>query len=237
KAPELLAGGKFKCSDAYVCRFLHTHLCWSMHTLTQAAHKLPDDWEKQCEDQFMCLSHYIKMFNVPAELIINADQTGVCLIPAGNKTWALTGVKQVTTMAKEEKCQFTLMVASSASGDMLPFQSIHKGKTAASLPLAKAHARGESMGILWTAGVDTHWSSLRAMQAWVDKVLVLYIQTTVQHLMLPKHQRAICYIDTWSVHQSNELSAWMKHKHPNIKVTFVPTRCMYPFLIFILGLN
>ncbi|KAF9509948.1 hypothetical protein BS47DRAFT_1319917 [Hydnum rufescens UP504] len=230
KAPELLAGGKFKCSDAYVRCFLHTHLCWSMRTLTQAAHKLPDDWEKQCKDQFMCLSHYIKMFNVPAKLIINTDQTGVCLIPAGNKTWAPTGVKQVTTMAKEEKCQFTLMVASSAAGDMLPFQSIHKGKTAVSLPLAKAHARGELMGILWTAGGDTHWSSLAAMQAWVDKVLVPYIQTTVQCLMLPKCQRAICYIDAWSVHQSNELSAWMKHKHPNIKVTFVPpgTRILQP---------
>ncbi|KAF9515806.1 hypothetical protein BS47DRAFT_1293384, partial [Hydnum rufescens UP504] len=213
------------------------HLRWSMRTSTQAAHKLPDDWEKQCEDQFMRLSHYIKMFNVPAELVINADQTGVCLIPAGNKTWAPTGAKQVSTMAKEEKRQFTLMVASSAAGDMLPFQSIHKGKTVASLPLAKARARGESMGILWTAGGDTHWSSLGAMQAWVDKVLVPYIQTTVQRLMLPKRQRAICYIDTWSVHRSNELSAWMKRKHPNIKVTFVPAGCTYPLFFFNFGVK
>ncbi|KAF9520797.1 hypothetical protein BS47DRAFT_1257658, partial [Hydnum rufescens UP504] len=132
QAPHLLVDGRFKCSDPYIHCSLHNNLHWSMHTSTQAAHKLPDDWEMQCKDQVMCLSHYIKMFSVPPKLIINADQTGVCLIPAGNKSWAPTGAKQIATMAKE-KCQFTLMVALSTMGDVLPFQSIHKGKMVSAL--------------------------------------------------------------------------------------------------------
>ncbi|KAF9502731.1 hypothetical protein BS47DRAFT_1403181 [Hydnum rufescens UP504] len=202
KAPELLAGGKFKCSDAYVRRFLHTHLRWSMRTSTQAAHKLPDDWEKQCEDQFMRLSHYIKMFNVPAELVINADQTGV------------------STMAKEEKCQFTLMVASSAVGDMLPFQSIHKGKTAVSLPSAKARARGESMEFYGQLGVTPTGAPLE-----LCRHTIYSNHCTAPHASQTSKGHMLLYIDAWSVHRSNELSAWMKRKHPNIKVTFVPAGC------------
>ncbi|KAF9509098.1 hypothetical protein BS47DRAFT_1260518, partial [Hydnum rufescens UP504] len=149
----------FLSSTPYIHCFLHNNLHWSMHTSTQAAHKLPDDGEMQCKDQAMCLSHYIKMFSVPPKLIINADQTRVCLIPAGNKSWAPTGAKQIATMAKEEKHQFTLMVASSTAGDVLPFQSIHKGKMVSALDSVKHHVEGESMGILWTPGGMTHWSS------------------------------------------------------------------------------
>ncbi|KAF9516406.1 hypothetical protein BS47DRAFT_1257528, partial [Hydnum rufescens UP504] len=94
---------------------------------------LPNNWEEQCEDAFMCLSYHIKLFNIPSELVFNADQTGVCLVPAGDKTWAPTGTKQVATVAKEEKHQFSLMVATSPAGEVVPFQAIHKGKTAVSL--------------------------------------------------------------------------------------------------------
>jgi hypothetical protein len=74
-----------------------------MHTSTWATQKTPDNWEKLCEDMFMRFVYYIKIFDIPAKLIINADQTGICLIPARNKTWAPTGSKQVDTFAKDEK--------------------------------------------------------------------------------------------------------------------------------------
>ncbi|KAF9506279.1 hypothetical protein BS47DRAFT_1305518, partial [Hydnum rufescens UP504] len=102
-APELLEDQKFKCSDTYIRKFLHTHLHWSMHTSTHATQKTPANWLGLCEDMFMWLAYYIKMFDVPTELVINVDQTGVCLIPAGNKTWVPMGSKQVNTFGKEEK--------------------------------------------------------------------------------------------------------------------------------------
>ncbi|KAF9509190.1 hypothetical protein BS47DRAFT_1373557 [Hydnum rufescens UP504] len=186
-----------------------------MRTTTQASQKLPDDWEKQCEDAILRLSYNIKLFNIPAELVINADQTGVCLVPAGNKTWAPVGAKQVAAMAKEEKRQFTLMVATSVAGEVVPFQSIHKGKTGVSLPSQESHAEGEKMGILWTPGGPTHWSSISSMKVWVDKVLEPHIQ-----------HKSILLIDVWSVHCSEEFTEWMKDKHPNIKIGFIPGGCM-----------
>ncbi|KAF9506756.1 hypothetical protein BS47DRAFT_1304888 [Hydnum rufescens UP504] len=128
-APKLLKDQKFKCSDTFIHKFLHSKLQWFMCTSTQVMQKTPDNWEKLCEDMFMHFIYYIKIFDIPAELIINADQTGICLIPVGNKTWACTGSKQVNTFAKDEKRQFSLMVVSSAASIILPFQAIIKGKT------------------------------------------------------------------------------------------------------------
>ncbi|KAF9520430.1 hypothetical protein BS47DRAFT_1357617 [Hydnum rufescens UP504] len=97
---------------------------------------------------------------------------------------AWSGAKQVAAMAKEEKHQFTLMVATSAAGKVVPFQSIHKGKTGASLPSQESHAEGEKMGILWTPGGLTHWSSILSMKVWVDKVLEPHIQHVKVQLQL-----------------------------------------------------
>ncbi|KAF9505203.1 hypothetical protein BS47DRAFT_1378299 [Hydnum rufescens UP504] len=210
-APEL-EDGRFKCSDSFIQHFLHSHLHWTMHTSTQAAQKTPQNWEALCEDMFMHLVYHIKMYNILPELVINADQTGVCLIPAGNKTWAPTGSKQVAVFAKEEKRQFTLMVASSAAGNMVPFQAIIKGRTT------------REMGILWTPGGDNHWSSTESMK-WTDNVLAPYIARAKWRLRAPASQKTILLIDSWSVHIGEEYHSWMREKYPYIKIAYIPSGC------------
>jgi len=113
---------------------------------------VPADWEKQCKDAFLWLVAVIRTYRVPPKLVLNADQTSLCLIPTGNKTWAEKGAKQVNVFGKEEKRQFTLMVATSAAGDILPFQPIHKGKTAGVLPGVRYRTEGEELGIRWVPG-------------------------------------------------------------------------------------
>ncbi|KAF9520801.1 hypothetical protein BS47DRAFT_1255428, partial [Hydnum rufescens UP504] len=44
-------------------------------------------------------------------------------------------------------------------------------------------------------------------------------------LFLSSHQKAILFIDAWSVHQLDEFMGWMKQNYPYIKVTFVPAGC------------
>ncbi|KAF9507547.1 hypothetical protein BS47DRAFT_1373856 [Hydnum rufescens UP504] len=186
------------------------HLQWSVHTSTRAAQKILSDWEQQCVDAFMHIAYNIKLFTIPPELVINADQTRVCLIPAGDKTWAPTGSKQVTTMAKEEKQQFSLMVATSAAGEVIPFQAIHKGKTMSSLPSFESCAKGESMG---SSG------PLEVLPTGAFKAC---------HF-LPQWQKSILIIDIWSVHRSKEFTGWMKGNHPDIKINYIPGGCTGKF--------
>lgn len=108
---------------------------------------------------------------MPAELVINADQTGVVLLPAGKETWAERGAKQVAGVVKEEKRQYTLTVGSASSGDMLPFQAIWSGKTAKSLPEARLRAGAEKQGHRWVPGGERHWSTLETMKKASQKAL------------------------------------------------------------------
>ncbi|QRV92686.1 hypothetical protein RhiJN_20704 [Ceratobasidium sp. AG-Ba] len=138
EAPELLDNPKFKCSRKFVRRILCDKLDWSWRAVTQAAQKLPADWEQQCLDFAHRLTWNIAMNNIPPELVINADQTGVSYLGTGSRTWEVKGSPQVSAVGQGEKRQFTLMVAVTAAGKLLPFQAIFKGKTAESLPSRSA---------------------------------------------------------------------------------------------------
>jgi len=161
-------GTKFKCSDDFTERFLRTYANFSPRVATCAAQKTPDDWDKQCEDALLRIVEYVRRYNIPPELIINAGRTGLCVIPAGNKTWHTTGSKQVSTFGKDEKQQFTALVGLAASGDVVPFQCIHKGKTSASLPKPTVREEGERLGIKWVPGGANHWSLVGSMKLVCD---------------------------------------------------------------------
>lgn len=163
KIPELLTEDNFKCSDRFVRQLLDTELEWSWRTGTRAAQKVPENWESLCEDMFLRVVHVVLLRNTPPEAIVNADQTGITVLPTGNKTWAEIGSKQVDMFGKEEKRQFTLMIATSCAGGMLPIQTIWSGKTAQSLPAAHLRQPLEKRGHIWSCGGDKHWSNFKCM--------------------------------------------------------------------------
>jgi hypothetical protein len=163
-APEILANERFKCSQTFIRAFLHNEMGWSHRTVTRAAQKLPENWEDQCEGSFMRIVYNARVRGICAEAILNGDQTGCSPIPLGTKTWAPQGAKQIDGFGKEEKRQFTLMITTSCSGEMLPVQCIWSGKTAQSLPAARVRAEAEREGHIFTSGGDRHWSTFACMQ-------------------------------------------------------------------------
>ncbi|CAE6435116.1 unnamed protein product [Rhizoctonia solani] len=200
--PALLQNPKFKISDSFVRRFLADHLRWSYRSTTQSSQKLPADWMAQCKDMAMRLAWNIGYHRIPAELIVNADQTGVAYLGTGDKTWELKGVKQVPAIGKGDKRQFTMMVAIAASGTMLPWQAIFKGKTNASLPSPAARHDCEAKGFCFSCGGEKSWSNLNCLQ-----------------------QKAILLIDCWSVHRGAEFRTWMRMNCPRVILMFIPGGC------------
>ena len=104
------------------------------------------------------------MQGTPAEAILNGDQTGIHPIPLGKNTWVPMGCKQVDGFGKEDKHQFTVLITTTCSGEFLPAQCIWVGKTAASLPIAKAQAPAEADGHIFTSGGKKHWSMFTCMK-------------------------------------------------------------------------
>ncbi|KAJ7788704.1 hypothetical protein B0H14DRAFT_3892287 [Mycena olivaceomarginata] len=124
-------GSYFKASDSFLRRWLRETLVWSTRRPTNAAQKLPDNWEDQyiylCEKSFLRIAYAVKEHDIPAGLIVNADQTQVVYAPGTGLTWAEKGAKQVSVVGMEEKPAFTTMIALSVDGTLLASQLIYQG--------------------------------------------------------------------------------------------------------------
>ncbi|KAG8768876.1 hypothetical protein FRC12_005310 [Ceratobasidium sp. 428] len=124
----------FTCSISFVKKFLHSELGWSPRRATQAAQKLPADFDRLLLRAFLRMACLVRDKGIPPECIVNTDQTQVVYSKGSHSSWAETGARQVSVVGTDEKRAFTLMVGVSPSGQALPLQAIYAGKTARSLP-------------------------------------------------------------------------------------------------------
>ena len=79
----------------------------------------------------------VQTYNIPDELIININQTPSEYVPTSSVTMAEKNLKPVSKQGADDKCAITLTLATTLSGDMLPFQMIYTGKTKRSSPTAE----------------------------------------------------------------------------------------------------
>ena len=72
----------------------------------------------------------VEMEEIPLELILNWDQTGIRIVPSNTWTMDQQGVKRVEIGGSGDKRQITAVFCGSIVGDFLPIQLIYQGKTA-----------------------------------------------------------------------------------------------------------
>ncbi|KAJ7883608.1 hypothetical protein B0H13DRAFT_1513653, partial [Mycena leptocephala] len=106
------------------------------------------------------------------------DQAGNYLLPASGHTFHDRAAKQVDVVAKDEKRAYTMMVASTPTGNFLPTQAIWSGKTPGSLPKLSADKMNEaiSRGFVFSSAKSqkkgSHFATFSTMEEWVRGVLV-----------------------------------------------------------------
>ena len=71
---------------------------------------------------------------IPEDLIINWDQTGLKYVPVADWTFAEKGSKRVEISGLDDKRQITVLLTCTMSGKLLSTQVIYAGKTSACLP-------------------------------------------------------------------------------------------------------
>ncbi|KDQ59226.1 hypothetical protein JAAARDRAFT_112364, partial [Jaapia argillacea MUCL 33604] len=120
------------------------------------------------------------------------DQTGLSLFPTGKYTYEEKGSKDVLVAGHEEKCQTTVVTASSMSGNMLPFQSIWGGTTAASLPCTRAATQDEAdaLGFTYSHSNKRRWSSKDTTKQVLEK-LIPYLNRMRQKHNLPPDSKSL----------------------------------------------
>ena len=138
------------------------------------------------------VNNIIAKYEIPADMIINWDQTGVKYIPVASWTMEREGSQKVEIVAKDDKRQITAVLAGSLKGDFLPLQIIYEGKTSRCLPAVKFPPD-------WHGTFsENHWSNEETMRDYLVKVLIPYIQEKRKNLQLSTDYPALMLFDNFN---------------------------------------
>ena len=71
--------------------------------------------------------YLINVHNIPQQLVVNSNQTGIHLVPTGGaRTWETKGSKHVNVHGIEDKRKITGAESSSTTGHVYLFKSFSK---------------------------------------------------------------------------------------------------------------
>jgi hypothetical protein len=144
-----------------VSDFLLSVMHWTVQKGTHATKHLPDDWVNVCTKAFFCYHNIIQQHDI-------TDQVGITLLLGNNTTYNVIGQKQIDIVAQDEKCAYSLCVASTPNGNLLPFQQVWSGKTVQLLPQADVCKSAEAEGFVFSAAQSkkrtSHFSTLESMK-------------------------------------------------------------------------
>ncbi|KAJ7905213.1 hypothetical protein B0H13DRAFT_1881222 [Mycena leptocephala] len=202
--PELL--DKFTCSEKFVRAFVDSKLNWTSRKATRAAKHIPENATELCERAFFRLVYTIEHEHIPAELLINYNQTGVYIRPNHSQTFEVHGSKQVSVTGNDEKCAYTMGVASTAGGTLLPLEQVWSGLTDCSLPKKTADGyddakkRGFHFTFATSKKATSHFSTLKTMKEVVKFIIWPYVKSVIEaDPDLDDDQKAIFYIDIYPI--------------------------------------
>ena len=80
------------------------------------------------EDFLLEIKHVLVMDEIPAQLVINFDQTDLNIVPVSDWTMEVEGSKRVEVALKDSKQKITTVLGGSCVGNFLPPQTIYQGK-------------------------------------------------------------------------------------------------------------
>ncbi|KAK3082872.1 hypothetical protein FSP39_007612 [Pinctada imbricata] len=184
---------------------------------TKTVKTLPSDFEKKLTDFHQRIAMDVKKYDIPDDLIMNWDETGVNMVPVGEWTMSTCGAKQVTIKGLDDKRQITAVLGATLSGTLLPPQLIYEGKTTLCHP---KYSFPEGWDIYHS---DNHWSNTDTHLGYIDEVIIPYVHNTRDEMNLPLRQKALAIIDVYKAHRSE--SVIEKLRKNNIAVVYVPANC------------
>eukprot|EP00058_Branchiostoma_floridae_P006720 XP_002592208.1 hypothetical protein BRAFLDRAFT_84636 [Branchiostoma floridae] len=209
-------GGHIEITKAWVNSLL-VRMNYVKRKATKAARKLPADFDESRATFLTRVSETVAELEIPEEMVINWDQTGVNIVPVGDWTLEEAGARQVPVVGKEDKRQITLLLAISLSGQLLPPQVLYQGKT------DKCHASfnfPEEWDVYHTT---SHWSNTDSMERYVETVVKPYMAAQRERLGLEEDHPGMAIFDVYKAHRTPVLLAQLKAA--NIQPVFVPASC------------
>ena len=152
------------------------------------------------KEQFLIdINAVVEMEDVPPELVINWDQTGISIVPGSTWTMEAKGSKRVEIVGTGDKLQITAVFCGALSGEFLPPQLIYQGKTPACLP------RYKFPGDWYLTCTPNHWSNEDKMKEYIEFIIIPYVDRKRKELSLPSDQPALAIFDVFKGQQTEAL--------------------------------
>ena len=165
---------------------------------------------EECRVEYLRnIDHKVKLYSIPPELILNADQTPSSYVSVGKLTMAAQGSK---SKGLTDKRNITLTFVISLSGKFLPMQIIYGGKTKASQPSGFVFPKGFSI-----SQNPQHWSNEKESLRLINEVIDPYVVATRIGLNLPSSQKALI---TWDAFRA-QMTDVVKSKLDSLSIESV----------------
>lgn len=163
-------GGHIQLSRHWAYSFFH-RMKFVKRKVTTAKSKYTDANFAKVKEAFLNeVVTTVEMEEIPAELILNWDQTAVKIVPTCTWTMDRQGSKRVEVAGANDKHAITAFFCGSLLGDFLPLHVIYKGKT------TRCHPRYQ-FPLDWDI---THspkrWSNEDTMLQYVANIIIPYIK-------------------------------------------------------------
>ena len=155
---------------------------------TKAKVSIPD-FQKVKAQYLLDIKMVVEMDDIPPQLIINWDQTGIEYVPVSSWTMAPRGSKRVEIMGKDDKRQITGVFGCTLSGDFLPIQRIYQGKTSKCLSSVTFPS---DWNITFS---ENHWSNESTMIEYITQLILPYINRKKSELNIDIKQWSLVIFD------------------------------------------
>uniref|UniRef100_A0A1X7UUQ0 DDE-1 domain-containing protein n=1 Tax=Amphimedon queenslandica TaxID=400682 RepID=A0A1X7UUQ0_AMPQE len=176
-----------------------------------------EHFEEVKQQYLLDIKAVVEMEEIPDELIINWDQTGINYVPMSQWTMAEKGSKRVQIVGLNDKRQITALFGGSLPGDFLPIQLVYQGKTGKCLPKV-------DFPTSWhVTSTPNHWCNEATMKSYLEVILVPYVQEKRTALGLPGTQPALVIFDEFKGQFTDEIL--MQLEENNIFYVVVPANC------------
>ena len=136
---------------------------------TSKSKNLVENFEELKASFLEQVSTTVIMDEIPPELILNWDQTGLNLIPSSSWTMEQRGARRVEITGLNDKRMITAVFCGTLCGDFLPLQLVYQGKT------ERCHPKYNFPEDWHITHSPNHWSTEETMKDYLNHVLFPYI--------------------------------------------------------------
>ena len=209
-------GGHIVCSKSWAKSFLH-RLGYVKRRASTKAKVTAADFDAHKAQFVFDIQTIVEMEEIPSDLIINWDHTGIHYVPVSNWTLAEEGSKRVEIAGADDKRQITAVFAGTKSGKFLPPQIIYAGKTKKCLPSVKFP---DNWHVTHT---ENHWANERTTEEYIKLILLPYVRQTRKDLSLPENHPALVMFDRFKGQCTKGIISLLDDNH--LRLAIVPANC------------